>query len=101
MIFLGLWVALLIGCVLMLIRNQVVYRIRMDALRIVSARAQRLIAEGDYAHWRDWYERLEERSYDSMMWDVFCWRLEQAYPWITALQPRRLPPHEPQMRVKP
>ena len=80
-------------CIFMLVRNEITYRIRGEALERVSQHAQRLIADGNLDEWRTWYARLDERSYNSILWDPFCWRVEQAYPWVTEL-PRPWPtPH--------
>ena|SRR5690349_21464499 len=58
---------------LMLWRNWVTYHLRMEAIERISQRAQAMIAAGDYS-WPSLYDRLEERSYDSIMFDPTCWK---------------------------
>lgn len=72
---------------LVLIRNHVAFNARMKALQMVSELAQKDINSGR-EDWRRHYSKYEELSYESIMFNIFIWTPEQAYPWLYATSPK-------------
>ena len=63
-------------CVVMLIRNEIVYKVRTQVLEEVSAAAQAAISTGD--DWKAAYAPYEQLpSYGRMMWQFGKWTRKQ------------------------
>lgn len=74
---------ILVLCVIMLVRNTLVYRIRSKALKELSALAKADIAAGRYDDFLRHYDRLPAKgpgSYDWMMFQITKWRYKDFFP---------------------
>lgn len=59
--------------ILLAVRNEVAFRIRMKANDIIFSRSD---WEAVLARYR------ADKSYNQVMFDLTCWTAKQAYPWL-------------------
>ena len=64
-------------CVVMLIRNNLVYKIRRRKLAEVSEKAKSLIDTD--GNWRQPYSDFDSLSYDKMLWQLHKWTYKSFY----------------------
>lgn len=75
---------ILIGCtlgamaVLLLVRNEVTFELRGKAIRRASDLSKVAISRQE--PWQVYYDILEEKSYNSVLFDLRVWSAEKAYP---------------------
>lgn len=72
----------IIFCILILIRNELIYKIRVRAIKVASNKAKYIIDNGSEG--MDWIEEYNKRdsfgSYYQMLWDFRKWKYEHFYP---------------------
>lgn len=60
----------LVGCGVMLIRNQIVFKVRTKAADYVFSQD----------NWKQLMEKLDNPTYDKQIWDWRKWKFEHFYP---------------------
>jgi hypothetical protein len=76
----------LIFSIVMLIRNEIVYKYTIEALEITSNRAKKLIDEG-CPDFMSPYKKLEEYgSYNQMLFDISAWKFEDFFPRLLEIK---------------
>ncbi len=88
----GLLVAVMLVALVMLVRNQCVYRFRMELIDKISTSAQRDIASGNY-DWGHRYEVFHSVPYERMVWQF--WKPLRAFYPDMAFCERALAPARP------
>jgi len=73
----------MIASVVLLVRTELVYCWRVRALRAISRMAKQAITEGRYSGWSHYYARLDNPSYEAMVWDIAHWHFRDYYPDLT------------------
>lgn len=64
-----------ISSIIMLIRNQIVYKIQMKALKETTTLAKKAIAEGK--NWKRYYDYHDRTTYNQCMFDLTKWTYKQ------------------------
>ena len=67
----------MIFCVIILYRNNLVRKVRNEALNIISNKVQKAIAKGEGdCNWPRFHEALDDPSYDSMLYNIRKWNFD-------------------------
>lgn len=72
------------------VRNELVYRVRIDAIDRISYLVKTGIDAGE--NWLDLYQILDKPSYAAMIFDLTRWRFKDFYPELDNV---RLPADTP------
>ena len=68
---LSILLTILVGCFLLLFRNNLIYKYRTRALKETSKKAKAAIGRGD--DWEIYHDKYNERgSYNKMLLDISC-----------------------------
>jgi hypothetical protein len=62
-----------------LVRIEVVHKIEMRALSLISQQAKRMIDAGNF-NWEPLYKLLDKESFTSKVLSITKWRLQDFYP---------------------
>jgi hypothetical protein len=62
-------------CALMLVRNELTFRVRMRAIDLISEIRP-------HEAWQTAHQKYLSVSYESMMYDLSRWTFKQFYPWL-------------------
>jgi len=80
-ITLAILLSMIIICLILLVRNELVFRVRQKALKIISKKAK--IAIKNNENWEKSYTEYDlNDSYDKMFFDLTKWSFNQFYPNI-------------------
>lgn len=72
-------VLVLLFCIMMLIRNTIIFDIRNDELRIRGKQSRALIEKRDVDYLKPLADYEDGESYTDMMWDLTKWTRKQFY----------------------
>ncbi len=79
-LLLSIWAMLFAIAFLLFYRNNLVHTIELKALKLISCKADDIIAQGYFYSWEHLFKLTEKQTYNHKVLDLTKWSLEDFYP---------------------